>query len=164
MKYTKPALSFEQQADQLLSRGFEADRARLIETLSQVSYYRLTAYWHPFKRTDDTFAPGTSLDKIWRRYTFDRQLRLLVMDAIERVEVARRSSRTGQVHPIGGFVGEAEYVGELGEFVPYLKAGKWVGVGRQTVWGKGEISIVTQFGFGGRPSWPQPPFRAAKAG
>jgi abortive infection bacteriophage resistance protein len=88
MKYTKPALSFEQQADQLLSRGFEADRARLIETLSQVSYYRLTAYWHPFKRTDDTFAPGTSLDKIWRRYTFDRQLRLLVMDAIERVEVA----------------------------------------------------------------------------
>jgi CRISPR-associated endoribonuclease Cas6 len=58
---------------------------------------------------------------------------------IARVEVARRSSRTGRVHPIGGFVGEAEYVGELGEFVPYLRAGKWVGVGRQTVWGKGEI-------------------------
>src|SRR5262249_15598945 len=31
---------------------------------------------------------------------------------IERVEVARRSSRTGQTHPIGGFVGEAEYEGE----------------------------------------------------
>ena len=60
---------------------------------------------------------------------------------IERVEVARRSSRTGQVHPIGGFVGEAEYAGELSEFVPYLQAGKWVGVGRQTVWGKGEISV-----------------------
>jgi hypothetical protein len=38
-------------------------------------------------------------------------------------------------------VGEAEYEGELGEFVPYLKAGKWVGVGRQTVWGKGEVEI-----------------------
>ena len=88
MKYNKPALSFEQQADQLLSRGFQADRAQLIETLRRVSYYRLTAYWHPFKRPDDTFAPGTTLDKIWRRYTFDRQLRLLVMDAIERVEVA----------------------------------------------------------------------------
>jgi len=58
---------------------------------------------------------------------------------IGRVEVVRRSSRTGQVHPIGGFVGEAEYEGELGEFVPYLRAGKWVGVGRQTVWGKGEV-------------------------
>lgn len=88
MRYTKPALSFEQQADQLLSRGFEADRARLIETLSRVSYYRLTAYWYPFKRMDETFAPGTTLDKIWRRYVFDRQLRLLAIDAEERVEVA----------------------------------------------------------------------------
>ena len=88
MKYTKPALSFEQQADQLLSRGLQADRARLIEILGRVNYYRLSAYWHPFKRPDGSFAPGTTLDEIWRRYTFDRQLRLLVMDAIERVEVA----------------------------------------------------------------------------
>ena len=36
MKYTKPALSFEQQADQLLNRGLQADRTRLIETLSRV--------------------------------------------------------------------------------------------------------------------------------
>ena len=36
VKYTKPALSFEQQADQLLNRGFQADRTRLIETLSRV--------------------------------------------------------------------------------------------------------------------------------
>ena len=64
---------------------------------------------------------------------------------IGQVDAMRRSSKTGQVHSIGGFVGEAEYVGELGElgeFVPYLRAGKWVGVGRQTVWGKGEIAIV----------------------
>jgi hypothetical protein len=54
----------------------------------------------------------------------------------------RRSSRTGQRHPIGGFVGEAEYEGELGPFVSYLNLGKWVGVGRQTVWGKGEIEIA----------------------
>ena len=68
VKYTKPALSFEQQADQLLNRGFQADRTRLIETLSRVSYYRLSAYWHPFKRPDESFAPGTTLDKVWRRY------------------------------------------------------------------------------------------------
>jgi len=60
---------------------------------------------------------------------------------IERVNVVRRSSRTGQSHPIGGFVGEAEYEGELGGFVPYLRAAKWTGVGRQTVWGKGEIEV-----------------------
>ncbi len=68
---TKPALSFEQQADQLLRRGFQADRAKLIETLSRVSYYRLSAYWHPVKRADETFMPGTTLEKVWRRYAFD---------------------------------------------------------------------------------------------
>jgi hypothetical protein len=55
----------------------------------------------------------------------------------------RLSSRTGQRHPIGGFVGEAEYEGQLGEFLPYLRLGKWVGVGRQTVWGKGEMEVRT---------------------
>jgi hypothetical protein len=55
------------------------------------------------------------------------------------VETERRSARTGQTHPLGGFIGEAEYQGSLGEFLPYLRAGQWTGVGRQTVWGKGEI-------------------------
>jgi len=60
---------------------------------------------------------------------------------LQRTEVDRLSSRTGQRHPLGGFVGEAEYEGELGEFVAYLRLGKWVGVGRQTVWGKGELEV-----------------------
>ena len=60
---------------------------------------------------------------------------------LQRNEVDRLSSRTGQRHSLGGFVGEAEYEGELGEFLPYLRLGKWVGVGRQTVWGKGEIEV-----------------------
>jgi hypothetical protein len=60
---------------------------------------------------------------------------------IASVDIQRRSSRTGQVHSIGGFVGEAEYEGDLGEFLPYLRVAKWTGVGRQTVWGKGEIAV-----------------------
>lgn len=98
VKYAEPVLSFEQQADQLLGRGIQADRHRLIETLSLVNYQRLSAYWHPFKRADGTFAPGTTLDKIWRRYTFDRQMRLLVMDAVERVEVAVLRTWTVEHH------------------------------------------------------------------
>jgi hypothetical protein len=58
-----------------------------------------------------------------------------------RVEADRRSSRTGQTHSIGGFVGVAEYEGELAEFIPYLEAGRWTGVGRQSVWGKGEMEL-----------------------
>jgi hypothetical protein len=61
---------------------------------------------------------------------------------IRQVDVSRRSSRTGQVHPIGGFVGEADYEGDLAEFVPYLQAAAWTGVGRQTVWGKGAVVLV----------------------
>ena len=61
---------------------------------------------------------------------------------LQKIDIKRQSSRTGQVHAIGGFVGEAEYEGELTEFVPYLRAAKWTGVGRQTVWGKGEIACV----------------------
>jgi len=59
----------------------------------------------------------------------------------ERVE--RKSGRTGQVHPLGGFTGEAEYEGPLAEFLPWLRAARWVGVGRQTVWGKGDVRVVT---------------------
>ncbi len=59
---------------------------------------------------------------------------------IERVEGERFSRRTGQRHSLGGFIGVAEYKGELGEFMPYLEIARWTGVGRQTVWGKGEIA------------------------
>jgi hypothetical protein len=56
-------------------------------------------------------------------------------------ETARRSTKTGQSHSIGGFVGQAEYEGDLAEFLPFLEAGRWTGVGRQSVWGKGEIAV-----------------------
>ena len=65
----------------------------------------------------------------------------MVHSSSRRVRAERRSSKTGQVHPIGGFTGEAEYEGDLGEFLPYLQAARWTGVGRQTTWGKGAIEI-----------------------
>ena len=91
MEYKKSPLTFEQQADLLISRGLQADRAQLISSLKSVNYYRLTGYLYPFRMADDTFKPGTTLEMVWRRYSFDRRLRVLVMDAIERVEVAVRT-------------------------------------------------------------------------
>jgi hypothetical protein len=58
---------------------------------------------------------------------------------LARVAAERLSRRTGQRHSIGGFTGVAEYEGALAEFLPYLEIARWTGVGRQTVWGKGEI-------------------------
>ena len=61
-------------------------------------------------------------------------------------QVQRRSSRTGRRHSLDGFVGWAEYEGDLNEFMPWLQAGYWSGVGRQTVWGKGSIVINVSAG------------------
>ncbi len=63
--------------------------------------------------------------------------------ALRWVEAGRRSAHTGQTHSIGGVVGDVEYEGDLAEFVPYLRAGELTGVGRQTVWGKGQIVSET---------------------
>lgn len=62
-----------------------------------------------------------------------------------RCEIRQQRVRraTGSRHPLGGFIGKAEYEGGLTEFVPYLNIAQYTGVGRQTVWGKGEISIET---------------------
>ena len=62
---------------------------------------------------------------------------------IRNVAAERVSGSTRQRHSLGGFVGFAEYEGDLGEFVPYLEIGRHTGVGRQTVWGKGEIRVET---------------------
>ena len=97
MIYDKRALTLEQQADLLLQRGLAADREALIGRLRAVNYYRLKGYLHPFRLVDsqgkrlDAFRPGTTLDTIWRRYNFDRRLRIILLDAIERIEVALRS-------------------------------------------------------------------------
>jgi hypothetical protein len=64
----------------------------------------------------------------------------MIRHDLQHVNVERFSRRMGAHHPLGGFTGIVEYEGELAEFIPYLEAARWTGVGRQTVWGKGEIA------------------------
>ncbi len=91
MKYTKAALTIDQQADLLLGRGLVANKPELMERLKAVNYYRLSGYLYPFRQPNHQYAPGTTLALVWRRYCFDRKLRILLMDAIERIEVAVRT-------------------------------------------------------------------------
>ncbi len=70
-----------------------------------------------------------------------RTIRLLDCN-LNYMDLNRYSSRTGQIHSIGGFTGEVEYEGTLGPFLPFLHAAQWTGVGRQTVWGKGQIVVI----------------------
>lgn len=104
--YKKPYLTFHEQLDLLKSRGMEiADEDRAISYLDKTGYYRLSAYWYSLRnlvldqdgRTgaitttrDDTFYPGSTFQNVLDLYVFDKRLRLLVMDAIERIEVSIR--------------------------------------------------------------------------
>ena len=64
-----------------------------------------------------------------------------VAGSIEGVRRERKSARTGQTHPLSGFRGTVDYQGALAEFVPLLRAACYTGIGRQTVWGHGEIVL-----------------------
>ena len=91
MEFTKPFLTYDEQADLLISRGMVADRDALVEHLQDVGYYRLSGYWRIFRNDDDTLREGTTFERVWDLYVFDRQFRLVVLDAIERVEIYFRT-------------------------------------------------------------------------
>lgn len=103
MKYIKPALSFGDQTSLLISRGLiVADPHELETYLQHVNYYRLSGYWYIFKQNnpitgEEEFKPGTTFQMIRERYEFDRNLRLLLMDAIERIEVSILRTRMVEV-------------------------------------------------------------------
>ena len=90
-EYTKPPKTYYEQIDLLLSRGLAiSDKLRVVRHLSSISYFRLSAYMLPFKKWDkgeltDDFIPGITWDHVYDLYVFDRKLRLLIFDAIERL-------------------------------------------------------------------------------
>lgn len=113
MRYSKPYLTVDQQLERLQQRGLgvtDAGRAR--EALCRIGYYRLSGYWYPFRVSEhqhadgvrqtivgDAFKPGVEFRHIVDLYVFDKTLRLVMLDAIERVEIGLRSSialRMGQ--------------------------------------------------------------------
>lgn len=106
--YEKPWLSLDEQTSLLLARGMAGDPSLIKDRLSQVGYYRLSGYAHIFKNPDDTFRNGTTIEKVWDLYTFDRQLRLTALDAIERIEVYLRSQLAYCLAEVSGPFGYLE--------------------------------------------------------
>ena len=80
-----------QQADNLIARGMSGNRDEMASRLAVVSAHRLAEYWEPFVGADGRFVEGATFDRVWARYAFDRRLRLLLFDAIERIEVCLKS-------------------------------------------------------------------------
>ncbi|MBU1043617.1 MAG: Abi family protein [Candidatus Omnitrophica bacterium] len=92
-KYTKSPLSCDKQIDLLVSRGLVvSDRAKAEKFLSQVNYYRFSAYCLPFEIKRHQFHPGVTFERIQKLYEFDRRLRFLIDEALEVVEISLRTA------------------------------------------------------------------------
>lgn len=126
MTYTKPWTSYAEQVDQLIVRGMLVeDREKALDCLERIGYYRLSGYWFAFRERSgklvlldeqgrkpkklkvetialEPFKPGATFQNAVDLYIFDKQLRLLCMDALERIEIALRvdtSHTLGKLDP-----------------------------------------------------------------
>jgi len=112
--YNKPHLSYEEQLAKLRSRGLVcADPSRAIDLLAGVGYYHLSAYTYPlrtllpegqggvetpWKFREDSFVTGAEFSQVEALWQFDRRLRLLILAAVDTVEVG---IRTRVAHVLG---------------------------------------------------------------
>lgn len=92
--YTKEPISIPAQINLLEEKGMDMDdKKQAIKQLSTIGYYRFTGYAYPFRNKTDnsSFEPGTSFNNVISIYEFDRQLRSLLFNYIERIEIAFRA-------------------------------------------------------------------------
>lgn len=114
----KPFRTYSDLVTLLIARGMEVpDPQRAERKLAQIGYYRLSGYWFPardFVRDNQQqvvlcnvtnkplrqsqFQAGTSFDDAVALYLFDKRLRQLMLDAIERIEI---HLRTVIAHEVG---------------------------------------------------------------
>jgi abortive infection bacteriophage resistance protein len=107
MKFTKLPKTYEEQLALLKERGLSVTSdEEAIRWLRRVSYYRLSAYFIPFQyeRPSEKFLPGATWDRVIDLYIFDCRLRHLFRSAMERMEVAFRTTITYELaHEFGTF-------------------------------------------------------------
>lgn len=68
-KFTKPALSVEEQVNKLIAKGMVVrDPDLAVRQLSGIGYYRFSGYTHPFRSTSNRskFKAGTSFEQVLR--------------------------------------------------------------------------------------------------
>lgn len=71
--------------------GTRGQRDRSLNALAFVGYHRLLIYMRPFQDDQKRFHPHVQFDDVLKVYDFDRRLRLLFLEAIDRIEVGFRA-------------------------------------------------------------------------
>lgn len=106
MAYNRPWLSFVDQLELLKNRGLKVtDEPAALRHLERIGYYRLSAYSYPFRKFEivkdketqelktikkDEFVENTQFVDAVDLYLFDKKLRLITLDVLERIEVSVR--------------------------------------------------------------------------
>ena len=69
------------------------DEPKALHLLEVVSYYRLSGYWHPLlaDKQNHLFKSNATFETAFSIYKFDRELRLLILRELEKIEVAVRA-------------------------------------------------------------------------
>ncbi len=101
----KPWLSYDDQLSLLRRRGLiVSDPDEALSWLKRCGYYRLSGYLFPFRNEgSDGFLKGASFEHLKQLYAFDQQLRILSLEAIEKIEVSIRAIiayKLGKIDPL----------------------------------------------------------------
>ncbi len=94
MIYSKTSTAIQQQIVLLQQRGLIiTDLVQAEHFLSNISYYRLAGYWWPMQsdKVNHIFKTNSKFEDVIALYNFDRELRLLIFDIIERIEIGLRA-------------------------------------------------------------------------
>lgn len=105
MRYNKPAKTPKEIIELLKSRKLIInDEDLALNYLSHVGHFRLAGYSLIFQEDKERhlFRLGTKFEDIIEVYEFDRKLRVLLFDALERIEVAFRTTLNIEMNKIYG--------------------------------------------------------------
>lgn len=136
MRPVKSSTTISEQIDLLKSRGLELEEDTARQWLASVGYYRLSGYWYPYRQFSsdtvsqrvDQFPPEVSFDHVVRLYEFDRKLRTLIHDGVERIEVALRAQISMELSAINPMAYE-----NPANFRPSFEHQKWLATARRRV-------------------------------
>ena len=96
LDYTKRCTLPQDLLTLLKSRGLSIpDGKKAAGYLSSIGYYRLSAYCYPLLKDPKEahqYKAGATFDLVMNMYRFDRKLRVLLFNEIEKIEVAMRSA------------------------------------------------------------------------
>ncbi|MCK5367654.1 MAG: Abi family protein [Cyclobacteriaceae bacterium] len=94
MLYDKQATTISEQISLLSERGLIIDDEEFAtHHLSHKSYYRLAGYWWPMQADKENhhFKPNSKFRDVIALYEFDHELRMLLFDVIEKIEISLRT-------------------------------------------------------------------------